>query len=321
MNVFKVMKPLAGRPWRATGAAAALLALAVLAGCSSTPKDDDRSSVEKLYADAKDDMASGGWERAIKTLERVEGRAAGTLLAQQAMLDRLDHERAQGRTRNLLVAATGTCLFVQDVLVGRGRRPVADRSGSCGAIGRGARPGPGGRAGGGLMGKVIAVVETQLPDRDTRFSAPDEASHRIAGHLSVKIAETSVDDPVGLNYWRRGGDSDPRNAITLDHALRMATGRYSDTPGNRTDPLYFGGSSVDETAVNWPVVHKPGTVFRYANNDTLLAIKAIGVAARAEISTFLDRKVHLFLQVKVRENWQDEPERYSEMGLDFKDGN
>ncbi len=87
MNVFKVMKPLAGRPWRATGAAAALLALAVLAGCSSTPKDDDRSSVEKLYADAKDDLASGSYDLAVKQLERVEGRAAGTLLAQQAMLD------------------------------------------------------------------------------------------------------------------------------------------------------------------------------------------------------------------------------------------
>ena len=49
-------------------------------------------------------------------------------------------------------------------------------------------------------------------------------------------------------------------------------------------------------------------------------IKSIGQAARAEISAFLDRTVHLFLQVKVRENWLDEPERYSEMGLDFKDG-
>ncbi|MBP6737418.1 MAG: GTPase Era, partial [Rhodobacteraceae bacterium] len=49
-------------------------------------------------------------------------------------------------------------------------------------------------------------------------------------------------------------------------------------------------------------------------------IKAIGTAARAEISTFLDRKVHLFLQVKVRENWLEEAERYTEMGLDFKDG-
>ena len=50
-------------------------------------------------------------------------------------------------------------------------------------------------------------------------------------------------------------------------------------------------------------------------------IKAIGQAARAEMEEFLGRKVHLFLQVKVRENWLDEAERYSVMGLDFKDGN
>ncbi|MDX5381904.1 MAG: GTPase Era [Rhodobacterales bacterium] len=50
-------------------------------------------------------------------------------------------------------------------------------------------------------------------------------------------------------------------------------------------------------------------------------IKAVGQAARAEIEEFLGRKVHLFLQVKVRSGWLDEAERYSEMGLDFKDGN
>ncbi len=49
-------------------------------------------------------------------------------------------------------------------------------------------------------------------------------------------------------------------------------------------------------------------------------IKAIGSAARAEISEFLGRTVHLFLTVKVRPNWLEEAERYSEMGLDFKDG-
>lgn len=68
-----------------------VLAAAILgaAGCSSTPKEDPNSTaaVEKLYADAKDDLASGSYDRAIKTLERVEGRAAGTLLAQQASLD------------------------------------------------------------------------------------------------------------------------------------------------------------------------------------------------------------------------------------------
>ncbi|MFW8595788.1 GTPase Era [Cribrihabitans neustonicus] len=50
-------------------------------------------------------------------------------------------------------------------------------------------------------------------------------------------------------------------------------------------------------------------------------IKAVSQAARAELEEFLGRKVHLFLQVKVRPNWLEEAERYSEMGLDFKDGN
>ena len=50
-------------------------------------------------------------------------------------------------------------------------------------------------------------------------------------------------------------------------------------------------------------------------------IKAVGKAAREELEEFLGRKVHLFLQVKVRPNWLEEAERYSEMGLDFKDGN
>lgn len=50
-------------------------------------------------------------------------------------------------------------------------------------------------------------------------------------------------------------------------------------------------------------------------------IKAISQAARAELAEFLGRPVHLFLQVKVRPNWQEDSERYSEMGLDFRDGN
>ncbi|NNE52357.1 MAG: GTPase Era [Sulfitobacter sp.] len=50
-------------------------------------------------------------------------------------------------------------------------------------------------------------------------------------------------------------------------------------------------------------------------------IKAVSKAAREELEEFLGRKVHLFLQVKVRPNWLEEAERYSEMGLDFRDGN
>ena len=46
-------------------------------------------------------------------------------------------------------------------------------------------------------------------------------------------------------------------------------------------------------------------------------IKAIGQASRKEISEILEQKVHLFLFVKVRENWGNDPERYREMGLEF----
>jgi GTPase len=46
-------------------------------------------------------------------------------------------------------------------------------------------------------------------------------------------------------------------------------------------------------------------------------IKAIGAEARKEIAEILGVPVHLFLFVKVRENWGDDPDRYREMGLEF----
>lgn len=64
-------------------------AMALLAACSSTPPEDPNSeaALEKLYSEAREDISSGSYDRAIKTLERIEGRAAGTLMAQQASLD------------------------------------------------------------------------------------------------------------------------------------------------------------------------------------------------------------------------------------------
>ena len=49
-------------------------------------------------------------------------------------------------------------------------------------------------------------------------------------------------------------------------------------------------------------------------------IKAIGAAARTDIAAALEHPVHLFLFVKVREGWADDPERYREMGLEFPKG-
>jgi outer membrane protein assembly factor BamD len=59
-----------------------------LSACSSPPKNESpNATAERLFKDAKDDAESGSYERAIKAFERVEGLAAGSLLAQQAQLE------------------------------------------------------------------------------------------------------------------------------------------------------------------------------------------------------------------------------------------
>jgi outer membrane protein assembly factor BamD len=74
---------------RRGAAVGGLLAIVlVLAGCGSTPTDEATSSnAEALYRDGRDDMDAGNYDKAIKSMERVEGLAAGSLLAQQAQLD------------------------------------------------------------------------------------------------------------------------------------------------------------------------------------------------------------------------------------------
>ncbi len=63
--------------------------LLLLQGCSSTPTDATTAwSPNKLYTEAKSEMDNGAWDKAIPLLEKLEGRAAGTPLAQQAQLDR-----------------------------------------------------------------------------------------------------------------------------------------------------------------------------------------------------------------------------------------
>ena len=78
-----------------------LLAAATMlfAGCSSAPKDNTAGwSPNRLYAEAKDEMNSGSYDKAVELLEKLEGRAAGTLLAQQAQLDKAYSHYRGGET-------------------------------------------------------------------------------------------------------------------------------------------------------------------------------------------------------------------------------
>lgn len=98
----------------------------------------------------------------------------------------------------------------------------------------------------------------------------------LAGTLigaAVQRGQADPAAPAAIAGWRTPGD--PRAAITLDQLMRMASGLTSDTAGNRTDALYFGGVAVEEQAPAWPLIAPPGTRYRYANNDTLLAVLSI----------------------------------------------
>jgi CubicO group peptidase (beta-lactamase class C family) len=104
-----------------------------------------------------------------------------------------------------------------------------------------------------LAGAVIGVAQAQ-------------------GALDVRTA-------VPVPEWT---DEDPRAAITTDQLLRMSSGLHSATAGNRTDAIYFGGTAVTEETVAWPLEAQPGARFRYANNDTLLAIRGLRAALGEE---------------------------------------
>ncbi|MFD1883192.1 GTPase Era [Paracoccus pacificus] len=93
----------------------------------------------------------------------------------------------------------------------------------------------------------------------------------------------------------------------IPYQLTVETERWEEKPD--------GSARVDQVVY----VSRPGHkgIVLGKGGET---IKAVGQAARAELSEFMGRPVHLFIQVKLRENWLDERERFTEMGLDYKDG-
>ena len=98
----------------------------------------------------------------------------------------------------------------------------------------------------------------------------------IAGTMLGVAAGKGLIDlsaPAPIPEWQAPGD--PRSKITTEQLMRMASGLTSDFAGNRTDAIYVGGTSVADSAPGLPLLHAPGSHFRYANNDILLAAYAL----------------------------------------------
>ncbi|MGB3318174.1 MAG: serine hydrolase [Sphingopyxis granuli] len=123
------------------------------------------------------------------------------------------------------------------------------------------------------------------------FSVAKSIAATLIGH-AVERGQFDVKAPAGIAEWRTAGD--PRAAITTEQLLRMASGLTSDSAGNRTDAIYMGGASVRQWTTQWPLLNPPGTRYRYANNDTLLAVLSLKAALEEvgesfDPAAFLDR--------------------------------
>ncbi|MGQ2990131.1 MAG: serine hydrolase domain-containing protein [Brevundimonas sp.] len=155
-------------------------------------------------------------------------------------------------------------------------------------------------------GKIVA--ERYAPDfgpniPQRTWSVAKSLAGTVIG-AAVQRGEVDPDAPAAIADWQRSDD--PRRVITLDALMRMASGLTSDTAGNRTDWLYFGGTAVDEQAPGWPLIAPPMTRFRYANNDTLLATLAVSPSFAAHPPNELfDRlgMIHTFAETDWRGNY------------------
>ena len=174
---------------------------------------------------------------------------------------------------------------------------------------------------------VLALNKVDLVRRDKLLGLTQELNEALAFDRTFMIsAETGDGLPELLKYLEEGMPF-PEDQITdmpsrllaaeitrekvfiqlhqeLPYSITVETEKWEDRKDGsvRIDQVIFV-QRVGQKAI---VLGKSGR-----------QIKAIGAAARRELETLLEQRVHLFLYVKVRENWAEDRTHYREMGLDF----
>jgi outer membrane protein assembly factor BamD len=207
-----------------------------LGACSSTKDDLLKGSAEKLYADAKEDMASGNWVNAIKALERVEGRAGGSLLAQQAQLDLAyaywkssDHAQAQS-TLDRFIKLNPSSLGLDYALYLRGLINFNEDDSFINIVGRQVQSERDQQASRESYQSFKQLVD-QFPD--SKYSA--DARQRM-DYIANVLADYEVN--VARYYLRRGA------LVAAANRAQQALTVYPQTPATE-EALYILGQAYD----------------------------------------------------------------------------
>jgi GTPase len=180
--------------------------------------------------------------------------------------------------------------------------------------------------------KVLIINKVDLIDKPALLALTQATNARTSFHATFMISALTGDGVADLKRWfaaevPAGPWHYPEDQIT-DAPLRQLAAEIT------REKLYvrlhqeLPYQSTVETA-SWQErkdgsVRIEQTIFveRESQRKIVLGkggqtIKAIGAEARREIAEVIEQPVHLFLFVKVREGWGDDPERYREMGLEF----
>ncbi len=124
-------------------------------------------------------------------------------------------------------------------------------------------------------GAVIAEKYRDGFDRETPQRTWSVAKSIAATVIGAAVLDEiiDIDDAAGLAAWP--GPIDPRGQITIANLLHMSSGLDSGPVGSRTDDVYLGGGRVVDHAITRRLIAAPGTRWTYANNDTLIAMRAL----------------------------------------------
>jgi GTPase len=180
--------------------------------------------------------------------------------------------------------------------------------------------------------KILIVNKIDLVEKPSLLTLVKDASERVAFAAAFMVAALTGDGIADLKQWLAGHVPVgpwhyPEDQIT-DAPLRQLAAEItreklylrlhqelpyqSTVETNSWKELKDGSVRIEQTIY----------VERMSQRKIVLGkggqtIKAIGAEARREIADIAEHPVHLFLFVKVREAWGDDPERYREIGLEF----
>lgn len=119
--------------------------------------------------------------------------------------------------------------------------------------------------------------------------------------IAAGKGQLDLDAPAPIPEWQ--GPADPRQAITVKHLMWMSSGLWSQ--GSNTNAVYFAGQDAISSATTTPLEAAPGERWKYANNDTLLLLRALRNVLDDDLTYLRYPYDQLFGRIGMHHTWME----------------